>query len=174
MGQSTNAVMFYGYCWLDELRWPWDHGVEDNDEDDDDWQKRYARLGHAIVPPAEPFPSRQWSWSVPQEKRIYPADEQAIVDKYTSYWARCREISNSLDISVDTHCSSDCPMPYVCIASTELTCYRGDRQPITEELGQQISRPNPEWKLRLDAFCNVMKISIPDEGPKWWLVSYWG
>ena len=39
MGQSTDAILFYGYCWTDEGSPPWRDEDEDEDEDD-----RYVRL----------------------------------------------------------------------------------------------------------------------------------
>lgn len=35
MSQSTDAILFYGYCWTDESP-PW---VDPNDEDEDDGNK---------------------------------------------------------------------------------------------------------------------------------------
>jgi hypothetical protein len=48
MGVSTDAILFYGYVWDEETSAPWTIGKdgdgEYSDEDDEDWEKRYARL----------------------------------------------------------------------------------------------------------------------------------
>jgi hypothetical protein len=171
MGQSTDAILFYGYCWEDEARNPWSlHPDRDSDaEDDEEWEDRYARLVHDLHPPSEPYPSRQFPWNMPREKQIYPPDEQAIVDKYRAYWSRKRELAAESGVAIYTHCSSDCPMPYVCVASTHVSNSRGSRTEITAEM----LAVDPTWEPKLRAFCEQMKIPVPDEGPKWWLVSDW-
>lgn len=39
MGTSTDAILFYGYAWNDEMSPLWE-----GDEDEYDWEERYARL----------------------------------------------------------------------------------------------------------------------------------
>ena len=53
MGVSTDAVLFYGYCWDDEAPSPWEDdadGNEDADENATDWETRYARLKGCLPP----------------------------------------------------------------------------------------------------------------------------
>ena len=49
MGTSTDAILFYGYCWDDEdVRNPWEtaDGEEalENGDEDDDWETRYVAV----------------------------------------------------------------------------------------------------------------------------------
>lgn len=177
MGQSTNAILFYGYCWTDEARNPWllDITYENQDdyteeEMDKSWEERYVRLKHGLTEPNESFPERTWKWDVPHKDRVYPPDEQVIVDKYSAFWKRRDELAKESGVECDDHCSSECPMPFVCIADTKIVTYRGDKTDITPEA----LAVNPFWGQMLREFCELMKIPVPDEGPKWWLVSYWG
>lgn len=49
MSTSTDAILFYGFCWTDEGRLPWQKDDEDGDAeedpDDGEWESRFARLG---------------------------------------------------------------------------------------------------------------------------------
>ncbi len=50
MGTSTDAILFYGYCWDEEADWPWMIGCEDEDDHpDEDWMDRYVRVKGLIV-----------------------------------------------------------------------------------------------------------------------------
>jgi hypothetical protein len=57
MGVSTDAILFYGYCWDDESSSPW---ASDDDDDIDDeerwelWEERYARL-KGCDPSTDPY-----------------------------------------------------------------------------------------------------------------------
>jgi len=141
MGQSTDAILFYGYCWMEETSRPWTIGADDVDEDDDrdededdddadddEWEARYAR-GKSCLPPSTPFPERMvkptrengWN-STPKD---YSPAEQAIINQHTAYWATKRAIVEAATCCVGTHCSGECPMPYVAVKVSETTASRG-------------------------------------------------
>jgi hypothetical protein len=184
MGQSTNAILFYGYCWDKETSRPWEigHNNEDNednaDENDDenaneakaDWKERYART-KGCLPPSTPFPAREvkptrengWS-STPKD---YSAAEQAIIDQHKAYWDAKQKIVEASACCVDTHCSGECPMPYVAVKASRTISYRGDMHEIVTLI------VDPIWDAALAEFCTAMGIKTEGKKAAWWLVSDW-
>lgn len=185
MGVSTDAILFYGYCWDEEdVRNPWEIGRESDDEDDasdtsdkeeeeddDDWEKRYARL-KGCLPPSTPFPTRTvtptrengWS-STPKD---YTAAEQEIIDQHTAHWRARREIADASPCLVATHCSASCPMAYVAVKASVTCSSRGNPHEIASLI------VDPSWRDQLAEFCEVLGIKTSGMKAAWWLVSDWG
>lgn len=169
MGVSTDAILFYGYCWDDE-----DHSLwktdDANDDDDDGWEERLARA-KGCLPPTTPFPERTveptrengWS-STPKD---YDAAEQAIIDQYSAYWRAKGKIVAASPCLVDTHCSASCPMPYVAVRKSVTVSRRGYPSKITSV------DVDPAWDAALAEFCETLRIKIGNKKPAWWLVSDW-
>jgi len=164
MGTSTDAILFYGYCWDDETSRPWEI------DPDDDWEGRYART-KGCLPPSTPFPARMvtptrengWN-STPTD---YSAEEQAIIDQHTAYWAAKRKLVEEATCLIDTHCSGECPMPYVAVQASRTISNRGDMNEITS------LAVDPAWDAALAEFCAAMGIKIDGQKAAWWLVSDW-
>ncbi len=90
MGTSTDAILFYGYCWDEETDRPWTIGRKDEDEDDhpdEDWMDRYIRA------------------------------KGSSVDDSTD-WSKKRELALASGCEVSTHCSRECPMPFVAVTAS--------------------------------------------------------
>lgn len=95
MGTSTDAILFYGYCWDEETDRPWTIGREDEDDHpDEDWMDRYARA------------------------------KGLIVDDRTD-WSKMRELALASGCEVSTHCSHECPMPLVAVTASLIRSWRG-------------------------------------------------
>lgn len=173
MGQSTNAILFYGYCWTEETSRPWEIGREDEEEIDEankDWEGRYART-KGCLPPSTPFPdrtvtpTRENGWnSTPKD---HSATEQAIIDKHRAYWEAKRKLVEAAPCLVDTHCSESCPMPYVAVRASVTKSHRGHPHEITS------LAVDPAWDAALAEFCASMGIKTYDLKAAWWLVSDW-
>lgn len=103
MGQSTDAILFYGYCWEDETSKPWEIGKDSEDEDDEDWEDRYARLKGLKRP------SRPWE----------------IIEEHSAHWAAERELVAVLPVQIDTHCS------FVAVKASKTRAWRGSPMEIT-------------------------------------------
>lgn len=41
MGVTTNAVLFYGYCWQEETNMPWTIGDDEPPDVEEEWEDRY-------------------------------------------------------------------------------------------------------------------------------------
>lgn len=174
MAPSTNAILFYGYCWTEETSHPWKIGIDDDadtdDSDDDGWDARYART-RGCVAPSTPFPERMvkptrengWS-STPKD---YSDAEQAIIDQHTAYWAAKQKIVEAAVCCVDTHCSGECPMPYVTVKASRTTSRRGCMKEIAS------LAVDPTWDEALTEFCASMGIKTDGLKAAWWLVSDW-
>ena len=164
MGQSTNAILFYGYCWDEEAQHAWElHPDYDRDLaeeqklDDEDAEERYVRLKRGLNKPAGEY------------------DEKL----YGGYLEAKHKLLEKLNVEHDTHCSGGCPMPYVAIKSSVVTAWRGHKielQPDKMFASPHTLKPDGSghWATDLREYCELMQIPVPDEDPKWWLVSYWG
>jgi hypothetical protein len=104
MGTSTDAILFYGYCWDQEAHWPWMIDRDDQDDHpDEDWMERYVRAKGMIVD----GPNR-------------------------TDWSRMRELTLASGCEVSTHCSSECPMPLVAVSASLIRSYRGRMNEVKE------------------------------------------
>ena len=152
MGQSTNAILFWGYTWVDEeTSKPWEIGNEsedgETDDEDDDWEARYAAT----------------------QGLREPVNADYTHPKWRDYWNEKRRLSAESGCLIDTHCSGDCPMPYVAIRTSHAVALRGD----PNDLADDHMTVKPEWREQIDNFCRVMGIPIPQTAPRWYLVSDW-
>jgi len=146
MSVSTNAILFYGYCWDDEAEHPWPDGegeVLDEDEDDN-WEDRYARARGCLPPDAE---------ASAREHKKYETAKKKLVAA-----SRCR---------VDTHCMTSCPMPYVAVEASVTISHRGYPSTVTS------IDVDPTWDEALTEFCKTLGIKVGKKKPSWWLVSDW-
>lgn len=167
MGQSTDAILFFGFCWDEETRYPWNIGkdYEEQDDEEDEWETRYARLKG--LPEPAPIPDKGIDPRTGRYIENYTPEEQAIVDRRKAYWDEKRKLTETVTVEVDTHCSGECPMPFVAIKASKTRAWRGTPMEITS------LEVNPEWEADLRAFCELMGIDVKDQTPKWWLVSDW-
>lgn len=153
MGQSTNAILFWGYTWPEEeTSRPWEIGKDtdhdaDEADDDSDWEGRYAALNGLPAPDNNDYSGQDW----------------------TDYWEEKRRLLAKSNCVVDTHCSGDCPMPYVAITASHAVAHRG----YPNELSNNHMTVMPEWREQIDSFCQLMGIPIPQTEPRWFLVSDW-
>lgn len=133
MGMSTDALLWYGYCWSDEARL-----VPEDDDGDSDWEATYvAKKG--LTRGGEDFD-------------IWHQKKKALLD--------------AAGVLIDSHCSSDYPLPLIAISSTMFRAYRGHAKPIP------LLAVDSKWDGMLEEFCNVMGITPPvGQIPKWWLAS---
>jgi hypothetical protein len=174
MGTSTDAILFYGYCWDEEVQHPWKTDEADEadeaDEDNDFWETRYARA-KGCLPPSTPFPertvtpTRENGWnSTPKD---YSAAEQVIIDRYSAYWEAKEKIADASPCVVGTHCSGECPMPYVAVKASLTISHRGCPSKITSLTIE------PNWGDQLAEFCKILGVKTKNKKAAWWLVSDW-
>lgn len=156
MGQSTDAILFWGYCWDEERAAPW-LGEDEAADADVDWEERYAKI-RGVIPPSADYPHNNDKSEAAEVVRA----------AYSAFWGETREAVEASGCLVDSHCSGSCPMPYVAVAASRTKASRGHPQPIAS------LDVAPEWRGLLDAFCRDMRITPPEgQQPGWWLVSDW-
>lgn len=157
MGVSTDAILFYGHVFDTEGCVPW----ETDDEDDNDWEDRYA-AARGLSQPSEAYPQH---WPGPTG---YSPEEQRILSLWFDYWAACRKLVEECPCEILTHCSADYPMPYVAIKASRQCANRGGPVEATTE-----NEDSLDWDEQIQDFCTLMGIET-EAPPRWWLVSYWG
>ncbi|WP_329291903.1 hypothetical protein [Streptomyces pseudovenezuelae] len=158
MGQSTDALLVYGYHlgggdgW--ELEGLGEYGELPalpwlGDEDDRDFQDAAERR---LLAELAGFTE---TWEDGQE----------------GYFSREREAKAQLGVEIETHCSGSYPM-YLLIAKG-ITAYRGDVQPIDfAYLAAEVQQKDADAKLR--AALDALGVTPKQETPSWLLCSFWG
>ena len=78
------------------------------------------------------------------------------------YLGQCRAA-----VEIDSHCSLDCPMPFIAIKKSLTRSWRGSMSKIKSlAIGKG-------WNKQLRDFNNLMGINVGNKKPAWWLVSNW-
>lgn len=173
MGVSTDAILFYGYCWHEEGASIYgERGESDADDDDDGdryWPERVL-ANRGVKNPYDDFPKEIEAIRNYDEKRRKGDEWFAANRPSLDAWYKAkRDVEIEFGCSIGQHCSGDYPMPYVFVNASITRAARGYPKEITSlSVGD-------DWNEKLAKFVAELGI-VPPEGqePKWWLVSYWG
>jgi hypothetical protein len=167
MGQSTDGIIFYGYCWEEEAEL-----FEENEEESHEWPEIVA-MRRGLTKPWSLYqapPGLRYD----EENAHFKAWQQEVgFDALYKVWSeQIAAIKAEYGgVIVSSHCSCDYPMPYIAIARTELTAWRGSPIEITTD---HFVGDTTNWDLTLETFVNELGIDISDaKGPGWFLVSNW-
>lgn len=171
MGQSTDAILFYGYAWSEETQ------LWDNDRYDE-WEEVLATR-RGIKNPWDMYresgaEAEHSQLPYPQQRPAFEAWKEANgFDALLEEWRAAKEaIKSEFNVDTASHCSCDYPMPYVYIPSSKFLAWRGD--PTTIPLSDLNDENTDAWNDSLTEFVQAMEIDISDaEGPGWFLVSNW-
>lgn len=159
MGQSTNAMLMYGY----HLGGP-----------DGGWEIQQAdEFGGLDV--------NQIPWlRLDDESDFITQAEQKLLESVgftetdwqaDGYFDRERAAEARLGVTFESHCSGDYPM-WV-LAAAEMTAYRGDARIVDlAALAQQVA--DEGWDDKLAAAVEALGITPKQAKPAWLLCSYWG
>lgn len=173
MGQSTDAIFFYGYCWNEEAElWDKDRYDEwyeaaakrrDIPSPWDFYRDSGAETEHGLLPYKD-------------QTAAYEAWKDAVgFESMLAGWDAAKDSikAEHPHINVGSHCSCDCPMPYICIVGTEQRAWRG--RPTTFDPAMMVlDQDNTNWDGWLANFVEALDIDVTDaQGPGWFLVSNW-
>lgn len=153
MGQSTDAYLFYGYCWQDEYN--------DFDTDMDGVVKKILTQRGMTDP---------WEAHYVGEQPYENYKAWAATPEGSAEVEAEKQVKSELGVEWDSRCSGDYPIPFLHISGTRTRASRGTAKPITSV------DVDPAWKGKLDAFLASQQIEAPEgeNQPGWWLASYWG
>jgi hypothetical protein len=165
MGVSTDAFLFFGYCWSDETR------LFDPDEDGELSEKILAERGEKNPWDAAPDVVKRTGITGEQRKQseAWIAEHRLELDEW---YGKKRAIEKTFEVDIGQHCSDGCTMPYVSLIASLTLARRG----YPESLGQKLPDADPGWAAKIDAFMEKFKIEKPEgqTAPQWWLASWWG
>ena len=159
MGQSTNAMLMYGYhLGSDEGGWQL-QGLGEYDELPAlDWYDPEAEAGDDFESAVE---------------RKLLADIAGFTEAWSSgsegYFDRERAAKDRVGVKLASHCSGDYPM-YV-LATKVITVYRGEVEAIDPAHDLAVE---PYWDHKLRAALNALGLTPTQETASWFLCSYWG
>jgi len=157
MSTSTDATVFYGYIWSDELKL----------FGDEEWTTIILeKRGHQNPWQSYPdYSQLSWAESVPlREKWI--SEHGTEIDAWHNLQ---KQIEEEFGCDVGYHCSGSYAIPYVYLKKKHWRAVRG--YPIVLH-PENFVIENEDW--RLDKFMKELNIEKPHEYPNWWLCSYWG
>lgn len=144
MGVSTDAILFFGYCWDEECE-PFTEveNFEDPDFDVDDFilQKYGFR---------------------PEPEEVYGTDPSKA-DEWSTYWKEKHVFLDSLP-EIIRHCHYDHVMYGIAMRGTKIEAVRGCPK-------EAVFTHSADMESSLKEFCEKLGIK-PQDQPKWWLVSY--
>lgn len=160
MGVSTDAILFYGYCWSEENEL--DLGVSD------EWTETVL-VRRGMVDPWKSYPDKEvWATPYPESRRVadkWCADNRAALDA----WSDAKKaVEGEFGVEVDNHCSNECPMPYIAASRSITLASRGFPEKVSDLI------IGPTWDADLNRFMKEFRLKKPHKKPQWWLVSYWG
>jgi len=144
MTTSTNALLYYGFTFLDEDEDepPWN--IEGDDIDSDEW------LCNKLGGPKEPDVT-------------FCHDTKP---QYSEYWAAKKKFIDELPIIIDAHCYIDSPMWFICFRRSHHSASRG----YPTQLGDSIIA-FADWAKTLKEYCE--KLGIEWQKPQWELAPMW-
>lgn len=172
MGQSTNAILFYGYVWDEEAEL-WDRDRYD------EWfevlAKRrgitspwyfYRESGAEAIHNGLPFGQHSAAYEAWKEKVGF----EAMLEEWDGIKSAIK--AEHPTIGVASHCSCDYPMPYIYISETGRTATRGFPEAL--DLTKMPPAGLHKWDVELNDFIDALEIDVSDaQGPGWFLVSNW-
>jgi len=148
MGQSTDAVLFFGFDLGEDFALPWKQGGDD----DLSWEEAYAEKKGLEYPR---HLSGLSEWTEEQSK------------EYRAYSEKKSEIVKAVGVDVSSHCSCEYPMYYV--YTRQHMASRG----YPEVIDRSMLEVEPEDVTKLREFCRFMGIDVGDKDPQWFLASDW-
>lgn len=163
MSVSTDAILFYGYCWKDE-----GDSIDTGGEDGDGWVETILKK-RAERNPWDDYPeSISQIRDYGEKKRA--GDEwikanRAALDAWND---KKKAVEDEFGVELDSHCSGEYPIPYLYVKDGRAIANRGYPQEVTN------LRVQPEWDEMLNKWLAEFRIDKPHDAPRWWLVSYWG
>lgn len=185
MGQSTDAHLFYGYCWQGEEDTP--NAIlrptePDEDEGEIQWPEVIASFRGIENP---------WDDYYAQERERDEWREPVWQPRFDAWDEAKRGIEIEFGCDINAHCSCDYPMAYIHIVEPPdakygknrglFGAYRGSPTAIDPSHIAVDASVIEEWNQRLDRFVRALGISLEardeyskaPEGPGWFLVSMW-
>lgn len=169
MGTSTDAILFYGYCWDEEAE-PW-HDEDHETDYDEDWSEVVEERLMESSGFDQPNPWDGYPEGVTRaEQETWLASNRVDIDAYRDAKNAALEKA-SCGVEFGMHCHSECEMPYVFIEDSQTVASRGCPAEIDAVAMVVIGE---DWKDNLNLFCERTGINIEGMSPQWWLVSYWG
>ena len=167
MSVSTNAILFYGYCWEEDVLLLGDDGP------DADWPERILRK-RGEVNPWDSYPygeddrmSRS-EWRKLQEAWV--KEHREVIDAWNAKEKAVRQEFGNVDLH--WHGSDGCSMPYLSVEESCLTARRGYPKEFCPEL--LYLHDLRAWDAALNCWLAEFAVEKPHDRPRWWLVSYWG
>jgi hypothetical protein len=172
MGQSIDAILFYGLVWDEEAE------LWENDRHDE-WIVALAKR-RGITSPWDFYrdsgaeAEHQSLRYEDQKKAYYYWKESVDFESMLKEWDLALKAirAEHPSITVGSHCSCDYPMPFICVGETYQRAWRGT--PVGVNMPQMAQANTIRWNDQLNDFIKALDIDISDaKGPGWFLVSNW-
>lgn len=156
MGQSTNAMLVYGYDLGSDEEWHVQEAAGEYGELRLDWfnedgEDDFITAAEKHLLQAAGFTETDW--------------------RADGYFDREREAKEGLGVEFESYCSGDYPI--YTLAAHVITVHRGDCELLNlDELARMPGENG--WDGKLAAALRTLGLTPKQPSPAWLLVSYWG
>lgn len=106
------------------------------------------------------------SWEVHDVMGVEEYDN----DEFCEWLEKINEELEAVGLYIDSHCSAEYPMYYICVHETAISANRGYPQIVTmERIGIINERTKEKWDKKLKEACK--QYNFPYKNPEWLLMS---
>lgn len=127
MSVSTDAILFYGYCWGEEIDLLEKHATDN--EDYPDWEDVILKK-RGIVDPWDAYPDIDpvlpWAERDRLSKEWVAANDAVIKTRHLAE----QGVRDEFECEIGRHGSDGWSLPFIAIASSEIRAYRGESKPL--------------------------------------------
>lgn len=143
MGTSTDAKLAFGIDLGDELPEKMKAYLDEEGDECFDWGEFLSSLSDLQEPIGNDYQAPEWS----------------------AYWDKQSAFVKAFPLRMETHCSGDYPMYFLCINGTHIVASRG------ETVAVSTPDVSPEKIAIMREFCD--KYGIEWQEPTWQIFSLW-
>ena len=155
MSTSTDGQICFGIKFEEDCVFPWDDGF---DGDQEEW---WMSVNDFQNPYKYPFDSQ----GEYLQDLYYGHPQVQLYLDYKDNW----EKENPFPVELVNYCAGEYPIYILAVPSSFISCSRG----FPTEFGPHELYVSTDEVQKLTDFCKKYEIEF-DEGPKWYLTSYWG
>lgn len=167
MGTSTDALLVYGYVWIDECNILNPNGEED---DDREWVDIIAER-RGVANPWVNYPPEIEALPYAQRQAASEAWIKTHRAELDAMYAAKKAIEAEYGVEIDSHGAGEWRVPIVKVSGVGHTARRG--YPVN--LDPSALAVDPAWNEKLARFIADLGIDTSEaEGPGWFLASWWG
>lgn len=155
MGQSTDAILFFGYTWGEEgeLEGLMARAPDVDEDDARDWEEIVAKRRGHVNP-----------WDKHESGGNWCDDNREAIDEWNAIKMAIGEEFGGVDIG--THCSGDYPIAYLFVWQMRVNRGYPESLAVLPEITDAQRQGMARWFAEFG-------VEPPEDAPQFWLASDW-